>query len=100
MQGLTQLQKTVDMVKEVNTELKDIGLILTMADSTNHVKDVLDELESTGYNILGTIDRSTIVRDAIMAKQAVFQFDSNHKTAKQYEEFVNNLVKEIEKNNG
>ena len=35
-----------------------------------------------------------------MAKQAVFQFDSNHKTAKQYEEFVNNLVKEIEKNNG
>ena len=40
MQGLTQLQKTVDMVKEVNTELKDIGLILTMADSTNHVKDV------------------------------------------------------------
>ena len=100
MQGLTQLQKTVDMVKEVNTELKDIGLILTMADSTNHVKDVLDELESTGYNILGTIDRSTIVRDAIMAKQAVFQFDSNHQTAKQYEEFVNNLVKEIEKNNG
>ena len=100
MQGLTQIQKTVDIVKEVNTELKDIGLIFTMPDSTNHDKDILEELESTGYNILGTIDRSTIVRDAIMAKQAMLKNDKNNKTAKQYDEFVNNLVKEIEKNNG
>ena len=57
-------------------------------------------MESTGYNILGTIDSTTIVRDAIMAKQAVFQFDSNHKTAKQNDKKVNNIEKEIEKKNG
>lgn len=100
MQGINQLQKTVDMVKEINSDLQEVGLILTMADSTNHVKDVLEELKTTNYNILGMIDRSTIVRDSIMAKQAVFQFDENHKTAVQYDEFVNNLLKEIEVSNG
>lgn len=92
MQGLEQLQKTVDMVKEINSELKDLGLILTMADGTNHVKDVLDELKDSSYKLLGTIDRATLVRDSIMAKQAVFQYEKNHKVANQYQEFVDTLL--------
>ncbi|HFK2747258.1 TPA: ParA family protein [Enterococcus faecalis] len=96
MQGLEQLQKTVDMVKEINPTLTDLGLILTMADGTNHVKDVLDELSASSYNLLGTIDRATLVRDSIMSKQAVFQFDQNHKVAKQYQAFVNTLLQLME----
>lgn len=92
MQGLEQLQKTVDMVKEINSELEDLGLILTMADGTNHVKDVLDELKDSSYKLLGTIDRATLVRDSIMAKQAVFQYEKNHKVANQYQEFVDTLL--------
>ncbi|PCR98744.1 sporulation initiation inhibitor protein Soj [Lactococcus fujiensis JCM 16395] len=95
-QGLRQLQKTVDMVKEINPELKELGLILTMVDNTNHVKEVTEDLEENHYNILGRIDRSTVVRDSIMTKQAVFQSYPLHKTSTEYQEFVDNILKKIE----
>lgn len=94
-QGLIQLQKTVDMVKEININLKELGLVLTMVDSTNHVKEVIEELKEENYTILGKIDRSTVVRDSIMTKQAVYQAYPNHKTALAYEELVENILEKI-----
>ncbi len=96
-QALEQLEKTVNLVKEINPKLETLGLLLTMSDSTNHVKDMIEELKESDYSILGQIDRATVVRDSIMAKQAVFQYDSSHKVAKQYHDFVNNMIKELEK---
>ena len=96
-QALEQLEKTVNLVKEINPNLETLGLLLTMSDSTNHVKDMIEELKESDYRILGQIDRATVVRDSIMAKQAVFQYDSSHKVAKQYHDFVNNMIKELEK---
>lgn len=96
-QGLEQLQKTVTMVKEINPELNDMGLLLTMNDNTNHVKDVIEELEESEYDILGKIDRATLVRDSIMSKEAVFQLDPEHKVAKQYQNFVNEILSGVNK---
>lgn len=96
-QGLEQLQKTVTMVKEINPELNDMGLLLTMNDNTNHVKDVIEELEESEYDILGKIDRATLVRDSIMSKEAVFQLDPEHKVAKQYQDFVNKILSGVNK---
>ena len=78
MQAIGQLQNTVNMVKEINQNLKVLGLLLTMVDETNHVKDVIEELTDTNYEVLGEIDRRTAVRDSIVAKKAMFQYDPTH----------------------
>ncbi|MCT1175235.1 ParA family protein [Pediococcus pentosaceus] len=96
MQAINQLQKTVNLVKEINPTLKELGLILTMADDTNHVRDIKQELGESEYKLLGTINRATLVRDANMAKQAVFEFSKKHKVARQYQAFVDNLLSKME----
>lgn len=96
MQGIEQLQKTVNLVKEINPKLTELGLILTMADDTNHVRDIKTELSESNYDLLGTIDRATLVRDANMAKQAVHEFSKKHKVAGQYQSFVDRLLKKME----
>ncbi|KZU18601.1 ParA family protein [Lactiplantibacillus plantarum] len=96
MQAINQLQKTVNLVKEINPTLKELGLILTMADDTNHVRDIKQELGESEYKLLGTINRATLVRDANMAKQAVFEFSKKHKVARQYQVFVDNLLSKME----
>lgn len=96
MQAINQLQKTVNLVKEINPILKELGLILTMADDTNHVRDIKQELGESEYKLLGTINRATLVRDANMAKQAVFEFSKKHKVARQYQAFVDNLLSKME----
>lgn len=68
-----------------------------MNDNTNHVKDVIEELEENEYDILGKIDRATLVRDSIMSKEAVFQIDPEHKVAKQYQDFVNEILSGVNK---
>lgn len=97
MQAITQLQKTVNLVQEINPTLTELGLILTMADDTNHVRDIKQELVESDYDLLGTINRATLVRDANMAKQAVFEFSKKHKVASQYQKFVDNLLKKMGK---
>lgn len=96
MNAIRVLQKTVDIVLELNPSLEVLGLLLTMSDGTNHVKEVKEELEDTDYEVLGVISRSTTVRDAIMAKQAIGEFEPNHKTALEYKEFAENVLSKME----
>ncbi len=94
-EGLIELKKTVAQVQNINENLKLLGIIETMADNTNHTSDISDSLKD--YNTLGEIDRATAVRDAIMMKQAISEFDPSHKVSRQYKEFAKNLVKAVEK---
>lgn len=97
LQGLEQLRSTVSKARKLNPSLNELGIVETMDDNTNHTSDVSEAINQKQLVVLGTIDRATAVRDAIMYKQAIKDYEPNHKNVEQYNTVTMNLLKEIEK---
>lgn len=94
LRGLNLLVDTVSKVKaNLNEDLEIMGLIATMYDSrTRHSNEILDVLKSE-HNVLGIISDSVKVKDSILASVSLQQFDKGHKTAKEYKEVSDNILK-------
>ena len=92
LQGLEQLRETVTKAKRLNSKLSEIGIIETMDDNTNHTTDISEAIEAIDLPKLGKVDRATAVRDAIMYKKALKDYEPTHKIVDQYNTITNNLL--------
>lgn len=95
LQGLEQLRETVTKAKRLNSKLSEIGVIETMDDNTNHTSDISEAIEAIDLLKLGKVDRATAVRDAIMYKKALKDYDPSHKIVEQYNTITSNLLHSI-----
>lgn len=94
LRGLNLLIDTVSKVKEnLNEELEVIGIVATMYDSrTRHSNEILDILKKD-HEVLGVISESVRVKDSILASISLQNFDKSHKTAKEYKEVSDKILK-------
>lgn len=96
LEGLGQLLKTVELVKEnIKPELKVMGAVLTMFDSRNRLSaEVMQELYKYFPN---NIFRSVIPRTVRLAEapsygQSIFHYEPKGKGAKAYERLAKELL--------
>ena len=101
--GMTQLMKSINMVKShTNERLRIAGIVMTLVDSrTNLVKDVIDTIRSN-YGMAVKIFDSQIpvaVKAAEAARngQSIFVYDKGGKPAKAYEELVKEVISDAER---
>lgn len=94
LRGVELLENTVRIVKEnLNEDLEILGLLATMYDSrTRHSNEILDIFKED-YNLLGVISSSVKVKDSILASMSLGEFDPGHKTAKEYKEVSDKIIK-------
>lgn len=103
LEGLGQLLKTIDLVKEnVKPELTVLGAVLTMFDSRNRLsEEVLHELYKYFPN---NIFRSVIPRTVRLAEapsygKSIFHYEPSGKGAKAYERLAREFMERFESGN-
>ncbi len=103
LEGLGQLLKTVELVKEnIKPELNVLGAVVTMFDSRNKLsEEVLDELYKFFPN---NIFRSVIPRTVRLAEapsfgKSIFHYEPKGKGAKAYERLSREVLDFFEKTN-
>ena len=101
LEGLGQLLKTVELVKEnIKPELNVLGAVVTMFDSRNKLsEEVLDELYKFFPN---NIFRSVIPRTVRLAEapsfgKSIFHYESKGKGAKAYERLSREILEFFQK---
>jgi len=94
LRGVDLLVDTVEKVKDnLNEDLEILGLVATMYDSrTRHSNEIL-EVFKENHNLLGTISESVRIKDSILASMPIGQFDPTHKTAEEYKNITNKIIK-------
>lgn len=94
LRGLSLLVDTVGKVRDnLNEDLEILGVVATMYNSrTRHSNEILDILKKD-YNVLGIISDSVKVKDSILASIPLIHFDATHKTAKEYKEVSDKIIK-------
>lgn len=102
LEGLGQLLRTIDLVKEnIKPELQVMGAILTMFDSRNKLsEEVLQELYKYFPN---NIFRSVIPRTVRLAEapsfgKSIFHYEPSGKGARAYERLAKELLEYFEPN--
>lgn len=103
LEGLGQLLRTIDMVREnIKPELQVLGAILTMYDSRNRLSDeVMHELYKFFPN---NIFRSVIPRTVRLAEapsfgKSILHYEPSGKGAKAYERLAREVLDYFEKSN-
>ncbi len=96
LEGLSQLLKTVELVKEsLNPDLKILGVVLTMFDKRNRLsKDVVAEVQKhcPGYVFRSIIPRAVSLAEAPSFGQTILQFDRYSKAAEAYQQLAEEIV--------
>lgn len=104
--GITLLLNTINEIKQLNPDIKLAGFLATMADrrrtSTSQVltvvKDIADEY---GCRLFNSIIRCGVAAaDAPSFGVSLFEYNSRSAVSKDYELFVDELVKYFHKNKG
>ncbi|MEK7624916.1 MAG: AAA family ATPase [Patescibacteria group bacterium] len=102
LEGLGQLLRTIDMVREnIKPELQVLGAILTMYDSRNRLSDeVMHELYKFFPNNIfrSVIPRSVRLAEAPSFGQSILHYEPNGKGAKAYERLAREVLDYFEKN--
>jgi chromosome partitioning protein len=102
LEGLGQLLRTIDLVKEnIKPNLEILGAVLTMYDSRNRLsEEVMNELYKYFPN---NIFRSVIPRTVRLAEapsfgKSIFHYEPNGKAAKAYERLAREVLDFFEQN--
>jgi chromosome partitioning protein len=97
LEGLTQLFKTVDLVKgSLNPQLKILGVLLTMYDKRNKLANeiVLEVKKNFPGRVFDTIiPRSVSLAEAPGFGKTILQFDERSKGAQAYKELAEEVIK-------
>lgn len=97
MEGLGQLMKTVELVRDnLNTSLKIEGILMTMADNrTNLTEQVIKEVRShLGEKVYNTIiPRSIKMGEAPGFGKPIMLYDKNCSASRKYEEFTQEFLR-------
>lgn len=95
LDSTVQMGKTIDLVRDYNPDLKLLGFLFTMSDSTVNSKTSLQVLRQTYtdqvFNVI--IPRNTDIRDAHTNKKDVFTYNSDAYAAKAYEALITEIFK-------
>ena len=101
--GMTQLMKSIDMVRShTNEELKIEGIVMTLVDGrTNLAKDVINAIR-TNYGMSIRIFDSQIpvgvkAAEASKTGQSLFVYDHESKPAKAYEALTKEVIADAER---
>lgn len=91
--GLELLLDTVDVIKaDVNEDLEVIGFIATMHRSNvNSDREVLEKLRALG-TVLGVVNDTVKVRDALYNLQSVAQYAPDNKASEAYKEITERIM--------
>ena len=101
--GMTQLMRSIDMVRNhTNENLKIEGILMTLVDGrTNLAKDVINAIRTNyGMNIRifdSQIPIGVKAAEASKTGKSIFAYDSECKPAKAYEEFTREVMSNAER---
>lgn len=97
LEGLTQLFKTIDMVRtSLNPQLKILGVLLTMYDKRNKLaNEIVAEVKKNfpGHVFETIIPRSVSLAEAPGFGKTILQFDERSKGAQAYKELTEEILK-------
>jgi chromosome partitioning protein len=97
LEGLTQLFKTVDLVRgSLNPQLKILGVLLTMYDKRNKLaNEIVTEVKKNfpGHVFETIIPRSVSLAEAPGFGKTILQFDEKSKGAQAYRELAEEILK-------
>jgi chromosome partitioning protein len=94
LESINQLSKTIHEVQEFfNPNLKFLGILFTMSDSTTNTKTSLQLLRQTySETVLKTIiPRNTDIRDAHYNRQDIFAYSPHAASADAYRKLIEEL---------
>ena len=101
LEGLSQLLKTVELVREnLGVDLKVMGALLTMFDKRNKLcREVAKEVgRNFPYYVFNAIiPRNIELAEAPSHGQTIFQYQPSSRGAKAYRQFAEELIKFEEK---
>ena len=101
--GMTQLMKSIDMVRNhTNDKLKIGGIVMTLVDGrTNLAKEVIDTIRMKYGMQIRIFDTQIPVAvkaaEATKAGQSIFEYDRSSRTAKAYEELTKEVMRFAER---
>lgn len=97
LEGLTQLLKTIDLVRSsLNPQLKILGVLLTMYDKRNKLaNEIVMEVKKNfpGHVFETIIPRSVSLAEAPSFGKTILQFDQNSKGAQAYKLLAEEVIK-------
>jgi chromosome partitioning protein len=102
LDSIVQINKTIEEVRSYfNPTLRILGYLFTMADPTINSQTSLKILrQAYGNDVLKTIiPRNTDIRDAHMAKQDIFSFSPEAKSAYAYNKLIDEVFYEQQEKN-
>lgn len=84
--GITELLAEVEAIKDTNPDIQVTGVLLTMAESTNLTKDILEAIrEQFGDKVFNTfIHKNVRLAEAPSHRQSIFEYDENARGASDY----------------
>lgn len=99
LEGLTQLLKTIEMVRaSLNPQLKILGALLTMYDKRNKLaNEIVAEVKKNfpGHVFETIIPRSVSLAEAPGFGKTILQFDERSKGAQAYQQLAEEVIKVI-----
>jgi len=97
LEGLTQLFKTVELVREsLNPQLKILGVVLTMYDKRNKLaNEIVAEVKKNfpGHVFDTMIPRAVSLAEAPSFGKTILQFDEGSKGAQAYRQLAEEVIK-------
>ncbi len=97
LEGLSQLLKTVDLVRQgLNPDLQVLGVLLTMYDKRNQLANqVVNEVHKNfpGRVFEAVIPRTVSLAEAPSFGKTILQFDPNSKAARSYRQLAEEVIK-------
>ena len=97
LEGLTQLLKTIEMVRtSLNPQLKILGVLLTMYDKRNKLaNEIVAEVKKNfpGHVFDTIIPRSVSLAEAPGFSKTILQFDETSKGAQAYKELAEEIIR-------
>lgn len=95
LRGMSLLFDTIDKVKNLNPNLKVLGVIPTMHDTrTLHAKEVLEKIKKDckDIRVFEPISKSVKVQDSILDATSIIATDPEHKISQAYKRIADEVV--------
>lgn len=103
LKAIRLLKKTVDdVVEDVGKDIPVAGILLTRYTDRTNVAKVLEENVKAAANLLNTtvfesrVRQATVVQESQLVKMDLFEYAPKAPVTKDYEAFINELLKRIE----
>lgn len=96
LKGVSQLKDTINLVKKrLNHDLEITGVLMTLYNDRQNLDKQIEAQAEEGFpgKVFNTrISQAVALAEAPAAGRDIFQYKPNSKTAKQYDEVVNEII--------